>query len=140
MAPPPPAPPAQLVSALATTAASPGAGAPVFLSFWTNGGPASNLDNRSVTVKFGGTGTGHPADAASATVSVWTIDESHANPLAAWVAMGSPAVPSPEQLKTLMAASKLGPPVQIPVATEDDGVNSATVLMAPNSAVMLLLP
>ena len=135
VAPPPPAPPAQLISALATTAASPGAGAPVFLSFWANGGPASNLDNRSVTVKFGGT-----VATAGSTVLAWTIDQAHANPLAAWVAMDSPAVPSAEQLTALMAASELGPPAQIAVATEDDGVSSATVLMSPNSAVMLLLP
>lgn len=68
-----------------------------------------------------------------------------ANPLAAWNAMGSPAVPSKAQLATLIASSKVHPQ-QVPatvaeVAVSTDGATveitvALTVIMVPNSAVM----
>ena len=75
--------------------------------------PPSNLLNRSVTVNFGRSASaalmGPGRQPAAATVPAYFIDEDNANPLAAWVAMGSPAVPSPEQLKALIAASEVHP-------------------------------
>ena len=112
------------------------------LGFWSNGGPTSNLLNRSVTVQFGASASAALAPDATAgeaaTVPAYFIDEGNANPLAAWVAMGSPAVPSSEQLKALMAASEVHP-VEVQVTAGQRG-SEATVLMTPNSAVLLLLP
>ena len=93
-----------------------------------------------------------PRVAASAvvgatTATVWTIDEDHANPLAAWKAMGSPAVPSKAQLASLIASSELHPrtvPVvaELARASDSDGATveikvALQVDMTPNSAVMV---
>ena len=57
-----------------------------------------------------GTGTGAETDhSVTTTATVWRIDGSNANPLAAWEGMGSPAVPSKEQLADLIAASVVHP-------------------------------
>ena len=39
------------------------------------------------------------------TVTLWRIDEAHANPEQAWRDMGSPDYPKPEQVDSLMQAS-----------------------------------
>jgi xylan 1,4-beta-xylosidase len=47
-------------------------------------------------------------DAAPAThARLWRVDQDHANAFTAWRAMGSPASPTPEQVRALEAASKL---------------------------------
>ena len=60
------------------------------------------------------------------------IDEEHANPVAAWRAMGSPAVPSEAQIASLTAASEVRP-TSLKVA---DG--TVTIDMASNSAVVVV--
>ena len=148
----------------------------VFLSFWENGGPDSYRDNRTVTVKLLHTNTNTDTntedpqeDTASgragllsgpgegqvnvelplgpSKVTEYRIDESHANPLAAWEAMGSPDEPTAEQLKQLIDASVVHPE---PLALHREAVQGgphregaraatvATVTMPPNSAVVLV--
>ena len=139
--------------AFATTV---GSGAPdrlsslmVFLSLWENPydrGPPHHttrpqqlVANRSVTLII-------PHDAASGSLpsAIWStrIDEQHANPQAAWKAMGSPAQPSPSQLQALHAASALQPQqlrfgshCRTPV--ESATCLNVTVELAPNTAVLL---
>jgi xylan 1,4-beta-xylosidase len=97
----------------------------VFLSFWENGGPASFQRNRTVTVRI------KNAAATPTAAMMHRIDEDNANPLRAWKAMGSPAVPSREQLTQLMAASEVIPqPLKV-----TDG--ACTVMLPPNSAVLV---
>ena len=63
----------------------------------------------------------------------YRIDGDHANPLAAWHAMGSPAQPSPEQLALLATAAEAGRRT-VPVTAE----GTLSVQMPPNSAVVLV--
>ena len=64
--------------------------------------------------------------------STHRIDDMHANPLGRYHKMGSPARPSAEQRQELLAASAVTP---VPVKVSSGG--SVTVLMPPNSAVVL---
>ena len=116
-----------LISAFATVhEASDGQQQPsVFLSFWENGGPVSYRDNRTVTVAVKGGTT--PSQATE-----YRIDEEHANPLAAWQAMGRPNGPSVAQLKVLVAASEVTP---VPLAVSNGAV---AITMGPNSAVAVV--
>ena len=88
---------ASLISAFATLKDKQGLPS-VFLSFWENGGPDSYRDNRSVTITLKGAGGAAPTKAME-----YRIDEEHANPLAAWQAMGSPDEPTQDQLDQLEA-------------------------------------
>jgi hypothetical protein len=97
----------------------------VFLSFWENGGPPSYRDNRTVTVAV--KGATPPSQATE-----YRIDEEHANPLAAWQAMGRPNGPSAAQLKVLVAASEVTP---VPLVLS---IGTVTVTMSPNSAVVVV--
>jgi xylan 1,4-beta-xylosidase len=127
----------------------------VFLSLWENPysrGPPHHttpahqvIANRTVAIQIV---HDDPAAAASAIDTIWMtrIDEQHANPQRAWIAMGSPAVPSPQQLQALHEASALRPQ-QIraysrchpaPVASGVACIN-VTVELAPNTAVLLSL-
>ena len=101
--PPPPPPPSQLISAFATEGKarafagghdgeSGASSIAVFLGFWENGGAVSNLDNRSVTVVIQAAARSIADLNAAPTVVAHIIDATRANPLAAWEAMGSPAV------------------------------------------------
>lgn len=123
----------RIIDAFATvksTSPSPSDSLKVYLSSWSV--PAT--DNRTVTVQVL-----LPEDQQSAlatTATVWRIDEDHANPLAAWKAMGSPAEPSAEQLDALIVASAMHPNL---VATK---MTSATTVeldiqMPPNAAVLV---
>ena len=79
------------------------------------------------------------ARASSATE--YRIDTTHANPRAAWYAMGSPAVPSETQIAALIAASEVKPaPLAIvyDAASSGGGQQRVTVEMEANSAVMVL--
>ena len=116
---------ASLISAFATLKDKQGLPS-VFLSFWENGGPDSYRDNRSVTIKLKGAGGAAPTKAME-----YRIDEGHANPLAAWQAMGSPDEPTQDQLDKLVAASVVKP-AELEVA---DG--AITLTMPPNSAVVV---
>ena len=106
----------------------------VFLSFWENGGPDSYRNNRSVTVRLlsdqGDNANGLRLSYTKATE--YRIDEAHANPLASWVAMGSPVDLSQAQVKQLMAASAVKP------ATLDLVSNAITVVLPPNSASVIV--
>lgn len=62
------------------------------------------MKNRTVKVTIK-----HAAEAGPKAVEAWWIDDSHGNSLAAWKAMGSPAVPSDDQLTTLIKASEIAP-------------------------------
>ena len=102
----------------------------VFLSLWANPSDPSAVKNRTVKVTVK-----HAAGAAPKAVVAWRIDESHGNSLAAWEAMGSPAVPSSAQLSSLIKASQIVPE---PVTHTSDG--EATVVEVPmtgDSAVRL---
>ena len=144
--PPPPPPPSELVSAFATAKSGNGASTQVFLGFWVNGGAASNMENRSVAVEINVAAVEvddiiSSTDAAPA-VTAYIIDATHANPLAAWEAMGSPAVPSAAQIKTLIEVSKVVPTTVEAGAWQlsADGATASrnvTVLMVPNSAILL---
>ena len=69
----------------------------------------------------------------SALLYWYRIDGDHANPLAAWHAMGSPAQPSLEQLALLATAAEAGRRT-VPVTAE----GTLSVQMPPNSAVVLV--
>lgn len=119
---------ASLISAFATQNTTTGPPS-VFLSFWENGGPDFYRDNRSVTVKLGGGNGGAPLFSVA---TEYRIDESHANPLAQWIAMGSPDKLTQAQVKQLVSASVVQP-------TTLDVINGAvTVEMVPNSAVCIV--
>ena len=116
---------ASLISAFATLKDKQGLPS-VFLSFWENGGPDFYRDNRSVTIKLKGAGGAAPTKAME-----YRIDEEHANPLAAWQAMGSPDEPTQDQLDQLVKASVVKP-------TELEVTDGAvTLTMPPNSAVVV---
>lgn len=128
------------ISAFATTTASTGEGTvasgdlAVFLGFWNNGyGPTSFSLNRTVTLVVKGS-------ALASAATEYRIDATHANPRAAWVEMGSPAVPSEVQVATLVAASEVtaAPLAIIRGASSGGGQQQVTVEMQANSAVMVL--
>ena len=115
------------LSALATSDGGGGAFPVVFLGLWDQGGEGNHL-NRSVTVSLK-----RPTSMAQPKTALqYRIDDKSANPLGLYHVMGSPASPSVEQRQQLMAASKVVP-VALPVSSE----GTVTVLMTPNSAVMV---
>ena len=63
------------------------------------------------------------------------IDDDHANPKRAWVAMGEPTYPSPRQLQVLHAASALRP-VTHPLRTAE-GVIEFDLVMPPQAVAAL---
>ena len=133
------------------TSASPLATLRLYLGFWSvvaNG--IAPPANRTVSVSVASTMSRTELETASSagpTATLWRIDASHANPLAAWQAMGSPAVPSKKQLASLIATSVVHPEaVPINLAWDAKGgvgdesvqvVVSLSVVMAPNAAVMV---
>ena len=162
---PPPTTTAPLVSAFATVNTSSGLEAMstlrVYLGFWSvlaNG--AAPPANRTVSLKVAAVVSGArapaaDADGAATTATLWRIDAAHANPLAAWQAMGSPDSPSAAQLASLIASSVVHP-VQVPArvrrvaglaglagqartaaAAEVEVEVAVQVHMIPNSAVLV---
>jgi len=67
--------------------------------------------------------------------TVTRIDEAHANPKAAWLAMGSPEYLQPAQVEALHAASRL---VDEPLAVEGDGTQASFELELPVDATALV--
>ena len=65
----------------------------------------------------------------------YRIDTSHANAIATWQTQGSPPKPSAAQIAALVEASKVVPASVTAVAA---GGGSVDVVMAPNSAVVLV--
>ena len=118
--PPPPAPPPApkpYVSAFATRNSTVGpptlSSMRVFLSFWAEPGSTSALADRKVTVTvrhapdeqiedlepdaYGGNGS---------LATVYSINDEHVRPSAAWKAMGAPNRPNASQLEALLEASR----------------------------------
>ena len=95
----------------------------------------SYRDNRTVTIKTAAAQGGGNQQRGSlpSKATEYRIDEDHANPLAAWEAMGSPDEPSAAQLEALVAAS-----VVAPAALEVAVDGSVAVAMGPNSAVVVV--
>lgn len=63
------------------------------------------------------------------------IDDAHGNPLKAWLAMGSPKSPSPEQIKQLQAATATE--ADAPQLKAEAGVVSVTLTLPRQSVVLL---
>jgi xylan 1,4-beta-xylosidase len=63
------------------------------------------------------------------------IDDQHGNPLKAWLAMGSPKSPSPEQIKQLQAATAIE--ADAPQLKTQAGVVSASLTLPRQSVVLL---
>jgi len=98
----------------------------VFLGYWSNAPGHAGTGDHSITL------TGNPKKKWT-TATEYRIDEHHANPAAAWRAMGSPAVPSAAQITSLTAAS-----VVAPTALTLSADNAVTLTMANNSAVCIV--
>jgi hypothetical protein len=141
--PPPPPGPKPLISVLATVngTASDMGSLRVFLGFWGNpdaGSPSASppvpvAANRSVTV----TVSFEEGHQPKSTVGLRQIGGGVCDPQTAWIAMGSPASPSPSQLDTLMAASAVG--IGSTTATFPSTTTAVvTVEMAENMAYVLV--
>jgi len=80
------------------------------------------------------------ADARAARrATVTRIDASHANPRAAWEAMGSPEYPTPHQVEALRAASALvEEPLALERVTTPDGPRTRFALELPPDATALV--
>ena len=81
---------------------------------------------------------GLPADVREARLTQFRIDETHGNAFTAWMKMGSPQRPTPEQYAELERAGRLaavGPPEVVRVA---DGA-AVVRLVLPRQAVALLV-
>jgi len=87
---------------VATTMSLPDLAAAAAAAAATTGGDGAVVDGVD-----GVDGVG--VNSVATTATVWRIDSLNASPLAAWEAMGSPAVPSKEQLASLIAASVVHP-------------------------------
>jgi xylan 1,4-beta-xylosidase len=63
--------------------------------------------------------TGLPASASAAKLTHYRVDDQHSNAYTAWLALGSPAAPDPEQYALLTRASELttfeGTPASVPI-------------------------
>ena len=121
----------------------------IFLSFWSI---TNSEATRSVAVSFDGmlelddleSSSSAASSAASIfpfsqsafprTATEYRIDANNTNSKVVWEKMGSPKIPSPEQLQTLIVSSKV-----MPRTVEADSNGIFHVKMAPNSAVVLLL-
>ena len=78
-----------------------------------------------------------PASAAAnlAAATVRRIDETHANPLAAWIGMGAPDYTTPEQNAALLKSSELVVERLADIATIAAGGGHAFVLKVPTHGV-----
>ncbi|HVC30248.1 MAG TPA: hypothetical protein VND24_03605, partial [Steroidobacteraceae bacterium] len=74
-------------------------------------------------------------------LTTYRIDAEHANPLAAWLALGSPDSPTPAQLAGLRAAAELRPSEPQQVQANSRGALSLPTTMLPASVTFYeLLP
>jgi hypothetical protein len=69
---------------------------------------------------------------------VYTIDDTHGNPRAAWEAMGKPTYPSPDQINALNAAAKVDPQ-PLDYQTSGGGI-TFTVTLVPYATVVAFIP
>jgi len=92
--------------------------------------PRHAISDALVTLQLAGTKGRRPRSAR-----VSRIDDSHANPQAAWIAMGRPEYPSPHQVDTLNAASAVVPEA-LPVT--GDGEHARFTLALPPDAMALV--
>lgn len=81
---------------------------------YTPGTPTGEAKHFDVDVK-------HLGNASQATV--WRLDETHGNAVAAFDKMGRPNTPSREQIKQLREAGKLSAPEQVPVSNGKLGID-----------------
>lgn len=114
------------VTAFATQSAT-GDETAVFLGYWSNSAAGTFTVDRTVTIQL----AGHTGPTSA---TEYRIDRQHANPAKAWRAMGSPAVPSQQQLDELVQSSEVEPTA----LTLIDGKPSTTVNMTNNSAVLIV--
>jgi len=111
----------------------------IFVSFWAE--PEAERDpllaDRTVRVVVS-----HPAleagDAPPSAALIHIIDDEHVNPSSAWVNMGSPDKPTPQQLSALLNASAVH---VVPNAIERLSATTLalTLTMQPNSAAVVSL-
>jgi len=92
--------------------------------------PRHEIRAERVAVRLSGLAGRRPRAA-----TVTRIDESHANPRAAWHAMGSPDYPLPRQVDALQAASALAGE---PIGVAGDGATADVVLALPPNAIALV--
>lgn len=102
----------------------------VFLGLWGNPNVDGMVANRTVKVVVS-----HAVDAPPKSVSAWRIDDTHANPQARWIELGSPKVPDSGQMKDLMVASQVSS--EAIDHTTLGGKTVIEVYMPENSAVRL---
>jgi xylan 1,4-beta-xylosidase len=81
---------------------------------------------------------GLPAAAAGAMLRHYRIDRDHSNAYTAWLAMGSPAEPNPEQYAKLERAGKLAA-LGDPVPLQVENGSAVVRLTLPRQAVSLLV-
>ena len=80
---------------------------------------------------------GIPANAANVKLTEWRVDQTHSNAHTAWVNMGSPKTPTPQQRQQIETASDLATvrtDVQVPVT----GGAATVSLTLPREAVSLI--
>jgi beta-xylosidase len=107
----------------------------VFVGYWQNPSLGDDTgDNRTVTVQIRYTAGAAPSNTS---VTLWWIDRFHSNPLAAWKAMGSPAVPSNTQLEELKQVSELAPETTQATVVSNT-LMEVQLTMTPNSAVAMV--
>jgi xylan 1,4-beta-xylosidase len=82
--------------------------------------------------------TGLPLQAARPRLAHFRIDEEHSNAFTAWQKMGSPAKPSPDQLRTLERAGQLAA-LHEPRAIEVEGRRANLRFSLPRQAVSLVV-
>jgi xylan 1,4-beta-xylosidase len=82
---------------------------------------------------------GLPAEAKSAKLTHYRIDDNHSNAFTAWKRMGSPAGPNPEQYKQLLAASELQSLKDAPASAAVNNGTATLVFMLPRQSVSLLV-
>lgn len=94
--------------------------------------PNHHVTTQALTVRFQ-----HRADQTPRSVSLARIDADHANPTAAWHAMGEPEYPSTAQIAQLLVASRVTCEA-VPFKSVD-GVLSVELALAPQSVNQLLV-
>ena len=87
----------------------------------------------TITVKLQGLGKG-----ASAKVTQWRVDQSHANAFTAWQAMGSPQSPNAMQHQALEAASAM-PAVALASLALKDSAASLSFALARQDVTLLII-
>jgi xylan 1,4-beta-xylosidase len=80
--------------------------------------------------------SGLPATASQAHVSEYRVDQNHSNAYTAWLRMGSPQKPTPEQTRTLQQASRLS---QVASLTPLDHGTGTLTFTLPRQGVSLLV-